>query len=846
MGSLFKLRDLWYHRYADEEFDVRSMAIGNVDNETPANDKIVIGSFQGMLRVLYPKKKGYQAEDVMLELNIGFPILQVAVGNFTPNVRGISIAVLTPRKLIVGSIVRVQRGGSSGNESAEHTETTDLFAKQCDFRREFEHQLDRTAFNFCFGAFGGSGSGDQVAVQSMDGQIAFYDHNKHNFSRFLPSTSFLCPGPFQYVKTRDAFVLSTSTFEVEFYRFQNLASSTASETKEGTQGRKLTPDWRFNIGEDAQEIVVTNVTPSLSKEQVDIVVVAEHTLFCLADDGEMRWNRRIDYMPSCAYAYNPGDRRKNPANVLVGTHGHSLIVMSHEKVLWSARGNCTPLQVALMSANQTNGMIAVLGDDSSISVNYLGTDPANNPVQVLESKELDYDAMDEEHKRLRVAIQQAVNQGRTEPRDQLHLTVDASQPPGADRSVQVIVRMSYRGGADLEGLVVTVNCQDPLIAYQPTTFVPYLSQGQTHEIPVRIAVNPNQERFLPVSLMCEAVVCYTTPGDEPVTAKQSFLIPLGVVGGPVEAVKNTQYALSISTNRDQAVSIAALFDDLAQRSSHVGTNVLTFQYCNGADATIIASTKGGRYKVQSSTFEAMWLIASELVRRIKGAYRGQTDLVIEFTDPIPLKDFFSVIDRHFAARKLLQDSQQHLGELAQQFRAVQKRLLVRFRERNPTPIASLELLFEETYRLLHDKAEVVATLQRDLAGYSNALSCATQIILLVSRYKFMEIMSAEDFDAFRHFLSPSVHLNPTFGWEEATDAAMVYLLRTVLSKNARESATAPQPLQIPENTEKLQRHITLVLDRIGKGMGGIAEAVAGSKDRASKDNQFQVTDKQRQ
>jgi Bardet-Biedl syndrome 9 protein len=826
MGSLFQLRDLWQTKFADEEFDVRSMAVGNVDNSSDGGDKIVIGSFQGVLRVLHPRKKGFQPEDLLLELNIGAPILQVEVGNFSPNVRGIAIAILTPRKLLVGSIVRNQRGGGEGpSELGE----TDLFSKQCEFRREFEHQLERTSYNFTFGNFGQGSGGDQIAVQSMDGQIALYDHNKHNFSRFLPSSSFLCPGAFRYIECKDAFVVCSSTFEVEVYRFSTLASSTASETKEGTQGRKLTPDWHFNIGEDAIDVIVTSITPGLGKNECDIVVIGEHTIFCLKDDGEMRWNRRVDYSPSCLHAYHPGGKTKKPAHVLVGTHGRSLIVMNHDRVMWSARGNAVPLRVALMSANKTEGMIAVLGDDSSISVNYLGTDPANNPVQVLESKELDYDAMDEEHKHLRLQIQKAVNQGRTEPRDQLHLSVDASQPAAPDRSATVHIRLSYRGGDDLEGLAVTVGCQEPLMANQHTHVIPYLAQGQSHEIAVRFTVNPAHDRFMPVSLLADVVVCYTTPSEEPVTAKQSFLVPIGVVGTVIEPVKNTAFGINIATNRDQAVPLNQLFEDLAQRSPHVGTNVISLQYSNGCDVTILASTKGGRYKVQSATFEALWLLASELVRRLKSFYRGQGDLTIEFSDPIPLKDYFGIIQRHFDARKKLQVSQQGLAELAQQFRAVQKRLLIRFRERNPTPIGALETVFEETYRMLHDHAERVAALQHELATQSNCLSCATQIVLQVSRYKFMEQMTAEDFDAFRHFLSPSVHVNSSFGWEEATDAAMVHLLRTVLSKNARESAAAPQPLSMPEDTSKLERHITLVFDRLAKGTGSIADAVSGAK-----------------
>lgn len=50
-------------------------------------DKIVLGTFSGMLRVYYPRgsvSAGYRVEDLMMEENLGLPILQLAVGKFVP------------------------------------------------------------------------------------------------------------------------------------------------------------------------------------------------------------------------------------------------------------------------------------------------------------------------------------------------------------------------------------------------------------------------------------------------------------------------------------------------------------------------------------------------------------------------------------------------------------------------------------------------------------------------------------------------------------------------------------------------------------------------------------------
>ena len=46
-----------------------------------------------------------------------------------------------------------------------------------------------------------------------------------------------------------------------------------------------------------------------------------------------------------------------------------------------------------------------------------------------------------------------------------------------------------------------------------------------------------------------------------------------------------------------------------------------------------------------------------------------------------------------------------LGQRATQYRAVQKRLLVRFKDRNPAPMTHLDTLLEDTYSQLLEVGE---------------------------------------------------------------------------------------------------------------------------------------------
>jgi Bardet-Biedl syndrome 9 protein len=53
--SLFQAKEFWSTRVSPtEEFDEKHLLVCNIDNTEPSTDKIVVGSFQGYLRIYNP------------------------------------------------------------------------------------------------------------------------------------------------------------------------------------------------------------------------------------------------------------------------------------------------------------------------------------------------------------------------------------------------------------------------------------------------------------------------------------------------------------------------------------------------------------------------------------------------------------------------------------------------------------------------------------------------------------------------------------------------------------------------------------------------------------------------
>ena len=104
---------------ASEEFHNKSICVANVDNSNPPQDKIVVGSFEGILRIFSPQARPFKIEDVVIEKDLQAQILQVDCapklvsanlinkyidGGLDPEKTN-AVAVLHSRKLTISLIV---------------------------------------------------------------------------------------------------------------------------------------------------------------------------------------------------------------------------------------------------------------------------------------------------------------------------------------------------------------------------------------------------------------------------------------------------------------------------------------------------------------------------------------------------------------------------------------------------------------------------------------------------------------------------------------------------------------------------------------------------------------------
>uniref|UniRef100_A0A8C4F9G1 Bardet-Biedl syndrome 9 n=1 Tax=Dicentrarchus labrax TaxID=13489 RepID=A0A8C4F9G1_DICLA len=714
--SLFKARDWWSAGLGEgEEFDQGCLCVGDVDNSGTGHDKVVVGSYMGMLRI------------------------------FSPHAN----------KSI--DLTNLDMTCTAGN--VEHGD-------QYQLKLVYEHNLQRTACNMTYGTFGGVTGHHSLCIQSMDGMLMFFEQDSYSFGRFLPG--FLLPGPLVYNPRTDSFLTVSSARQLESYKYETLAVATEAESRQDpdlplkTGGKRLTPDWTFVLGEQALDLSL----PSFSHSSSSIFVLGERNLYCLRDNGQIRFMKKLEFNPSCFLPYT--SVTDGTTNLLLGNHTNMMLVYQDVTLKWAAQLPFVPVAVRVGNFPELKGVVISLSSGGHLLCSYMGTDPSFFSTPKVDAREADYEQVDAEMKKLQKFIREAT---RTQGRRLLARTDKWAQD------------LTVKASCVVHSSKLTVSIQPPLAI--------------------------TQDQFV------------LEPMGVPRVLQSKFSLPLALVCVQSSPAKTTKFKITVDTNQPP-VDLNSIFPEFSAKSEDKDGNSLAFQFLSGAKVTVLASKTSQRYRIQSDSFEDMWLVVKELVQRFDRNFSklGVKDFKKSFSGPLPLQEYFLSVDHHFQLRVSAQQYQDLLSERAVQFRAIQRRLLTRFKDKTPAPLQNLDTLLDATYSQVMALAEAAEENRALLEEAFVRLRSATHLLVLL--LSLWQGLTPDQTAILEATLLPLLQDTPQLGWEESCDAAVSHLLRTCLSRSPKDQATslaqAGGPvLGLPKDTARLKKHITLLCDRIGKG-----------------------------
>ncbi|CAM9743902.1 unnamed protein product [Chrysoparadoxa australica] len=852
--SLFQAREWWSTKAGDGEEEFVALAAGNIDNHPDDDAKLAVGSLQGVLRIYYPRQKEFRLEDLVLEQMMGAPILQLEVGRFVPASPDMqALAVLHPRKLAVYTLEPMSNGVTEGKEASYHT-----------LSRCYETPLGVggdhfTAYNMTYGPFGGV-KRDLIAVQSMDGRLQVMEQDAHAFTRRLDRV--LLPGPLIYVARIDSFLVCNSEEAIDCYKYSVLATSQLENGGRGQSKKPAQVDWSTKLGEPVLDILVSRFSRSLGPNNVDIVVVTDQSLFTLREQGSLRLQKRLSYSPSavCRYTVKARDLsmvgQEHPQemlshgvgeeNLIIGADTSQIMVYKDLELAWAARMEGVPVAMLVCRAASQAGLVCTLADSGQLSLSYMGTDPLTQAVVSSDAREMNYEEIDAEHKELLKVIRHAQS-GKQAMSDHLSLFIRAqvlgmggdeegligmdsgahiAMYEGDPVEASVRVFLSCTGSGTIRDAVLVLALPDWLCAKETSVPLPAIHGGAPTPLVVPMVLQARSD-LLPTTLQVTATVVYKLETGEHRSATTQFLVPLAMACRVVPPNQEDTFKVTLETNKE-SVLLTQLFEDMDANTPEGDQGVVSFEFWGQdsevertAVASVVCSKSAGRYRIQGSSMAAVSLLSQEMATRLhkKFGEASGRPLVLSCAEPLPLQELFMYIDTHFERRKQLRQALAQLNDEAQQLRVIQKRLLTRFKEKNPTPLGHLDKVMQETYHRLLDFGTEAEGAQIALRRARNDLHCGVLLIALVSQWRFD--LSDEDHSSLcSHLCHQDAAASAEQGWEERADAALTHLLRTTLASTARETdpgAGLSQTLVMPADTSKLKKHMTIVFDRLSKG-----------------------------
>jgi len=119
------------------------------------------------------------------------------------------------------------------------------------------------------------------------------------------------------------------------------------------------------------------------------------------------------------------------------------MVYSDPKLAWAAGAPAAPVSIKVANFSGCKGMIVLLDEEGNLSVNYLGTGAISNPVPTLENKDVDFEQVEEETKKLQQQIRKTKKNQREEIGDCLVIRAQIPSqidPVGSSAIVLIIFR----------------------------------------------------------------------------------------------------------------------------------------------------------------------------------------------------------------------------------------------------------------------------------------------------------------------------------------------------------------------------------------------------------------------
>ncbi|XP_053665222.1 protein PTHB1 [Anopheles marshallii] len=730
--SLFKVRNWWKTQCPTigPAYDSFSLHCARLCIEEGEKDSIVVGSHSGQLCIYRPSggttnlpdldaedaegqlnqnsapnepfENVFQHADVILEVQLAFPVLAIGSGKFTTTNKTdprLQLAVLHPTKLCIYQIVTIDGLADHG----DHT----LLVTLCD------HPLSQPAFSLCHGPFGGVKGRDFLCVQHLDGSLRFFEQDGISYERTLATDRHI-PSPVHYLQRVDCFVTVAPSWVLECYRYQDIAEALESL-------RRHDPIWSLCVGEYALDLQVHQI----SNNESVIVILGENNVLCVSDTGKVRFIKKLDYSPICFHTFVTGWYWEPGARLMLAvvSESGSLLLYDSDQIIWSAQLADVPVAISRANVTGLPGALVTLGATGSLTIGYLGSEPQLFRVPALNLAPFEIARCQMELLELEREIRAGVDPS------------DASiANAAAERDVKVVVTIGEETipcthPTNIPPGVATEMCQlsvtvqvEPKLEVLQLTITTDLAVGCSKVAYLfRDVVAHSTERFdvwvypaeqtLPATRTVTVYCSYTNKQGITRVLQKEILLPLKLFLKPCQPSKEAQYKLTLSvvssTPQNNAVGgLGQLFPEFTSDGSST-TSALGLQPIGAGDGrrvTIVAAKNTNRFRIQSDELGIIALVLECLIGRLQGERDSESDgsyrkdaCKVAISGVPSISGLLRSLQTHCEIRKAVKQLEQELEITTGQMRLFERRFVVKLQERSLRALDGILMLLKRNH-----------------------------------------------------------------------------------------------------------------------------------------------------
>ncbi|CAH0752931.1 unnamed protein product [Bemisia tabaci] len=832
--SLFKVKDQWLTTCGqDETFDASSLAVADLNGK--GSDQIIVGSHSGYLRVYECVAENsaeieYTPACLLIETYLEQPILQVAAGRLTSGIKERHIAILHPYKVAVYALSIIEG-------TVEHGTETRLVLM-------YDHVLLKSTYQLIVGPFGSVRDRDFLCVQSLDGVLLFFEQETFVLNRSLPT--FLLPSPICYVPQTDSFIVFNAEWTLESYSYQALGDSS---------DRKLNPSWRYNLGEPILDIqnLIMNMRESA------IFVLGERNLFCFSEVGLMRFMKRLQFTPMCFHPYFIAEGEK--LMVLVVSDTETVLVYEKTVLRWSAHLSLSPVAISRVNFKALKGLIAVLSESGELRCGVLGTEPSLFVAPPLKTKSATHQQNETKLKQLKEEIKYHASAG-ADLRNSSSTSTDSELKAlykcvlnSDENTCQILLELSTK--SSLSDIQISYEATPPICFHAPVQKLPILCDKTMIEN--QVVLDYNYDIAVPSSCELLVFISYFNSSGLPKVLRQSTNVPDQFIfdsffsandaSQKTPGVSTIGNLLSVTLNAAQSIALPILFSEFVndrwEAAGCTDSRVDFMIRSPTGDETPLRFTvsleEGAKYKIESNSTACLSLGARSLVERyqrhllskkLSRSHSGNQPLT--YMSHLPVDSFLKVVDKYHGLVTRQKDLETELAELTCQSRAVQKRLLIKLKDKKIDSLRSLESLHEDTHWSILKLSREVETLQQAVKGCSSELHGF--LGLLIFLLSLTPHISDEELKDFELATSSTFYNSESQNWLDVTYSALQYILQ----KSEKSDTFVAKPF---ENIEEFKQILMQAINRLSKGIAHqILEEQRGVFPILETDNEEELAD----